>query len=244
MSRGAAAWDRLLMNTRRLIALTAGGIAALAAAVALTAGALVLWENGKKDDDGYLSTATHAYGTHGYAIATDDLDIDERGPGDVIDDDLYGRLRLKVDSHGDRPVFVGIAPTEDVDRYLARSAHSEVTDVDLDPFHADYRAHGGAAAPGAPAEQGFWAASAHGSGRQTLEWKVRNGGWSIVVMNEDGSRGVDAGVSVGADVPILTPLGWSLVGFGALLALVAAGLVVVGVRSPSRRAPVGQPATA
>jgi hypothetical protein len=232
------------MTTRRLISLTAASVAALAAAALLTAGGLVLWSNSKKDDDGYLSSASHTYTSNGYAVATDDLDIDEHGPGDLMDDDLYGHVRLKVDPHGDRPVFVGIAPTADVDRYLARSAHSEVTDVSFDPFSADYRAFGGTKAPAAPATQGFWAASAHGTGTQTLVWKVRSGGWSVVVMNADGSRAVDAGVSVGADLPILTPLGWGLIGGGALLALLAAGLIVVGVRSPSRPAQARQPVTA
>jgi hypothetical protein len=233
------------MNTKRLISLTAGGLAALVAAGLLAAGGLVLWSNGKKDDDGYLTSASHAFSAHGgYAIASDDLDIDEDGAGDLIDDDLYGHLRLKVDPHGDRPVFVGIAPTTDVDRYLARSAHSEVTDVSFDPFEADYRAHGGGQAPAAPADQRFWAASTHGAGPQTLTWKVRSGGWSIVVMNADATRGVDAGVSVGASLPVLTPLAWGLIGGGTLLALLAAGLVVVGVRSPSRPAAARQPATA
>jgi hypothetical protein len=224
------------MTTRRLISWTAAGLAALSAAGLLAAAGLVLWADGKKDDDGYLTTASHTFSTRDYAIASDDLDIDEDGAGDLLDDDLYGRVRLKVEPHGDRPVFVGIAPTADVDHYLARTAHAEVTDVSFDPFRADYRPHGGTSAPAAPAVQRFWTASAHGTGPQTLTWKVRHGGWSVVVMNADGSRGVAAGVSAGADLPILTPLGWGLLGGGVLLALVAAGLVVVGVRSPSPRA--------
>jgi hypothetical protein len=220
------------MTTRRLISWTAGSLAAVAAIGLLTAAGFVLWADGKKGDDGYLTSATHTFAGRGYAIATDDLDVDENGPSALADDDIYGHLRLKVDPHGDHPVFVGIARTGDVERYLARSAHSKVTDVSLDPFRADYRARGGAAAPADPAAQGFWAASAHGPGRQTLTWKVRRGGWSIVVMNADRARGVEAGVSVGASLPILTPVGWSLVGGGVLLALIAAGLIVLGVKAP------------
>jgi hypothetical protein len=230
----AAAWDRLRMTTRRLISWSAAGLAALTAAALLAAAGLVLWADGKKNDDGYLTSATHTLSTSDYAIASDDLDVDEDGPGDLLDDDVYGRVRLQVESHDTRPVFVGIAPTADVDRYLARTAHAEVTDVSLDPFRAEYRARGGSRAPAPPAEQGFWTASAHGTGPQTLTWKVRRGGWSVVVMNADGSRGVAAGVSAGADLPILTPLGWSLLGAGLLVALVAGGLVVVGVRSRPR----------
>jgi hypothetical protein len=102
-----------------------------------------------------------------------------------------------------------------------------VTDVKLDPFAADYRFHRGTRPPANPADRRFWVASAHGAGPQTLSWKVRNGGWSIVVMNADGSRGVDAGVSAGASLPILTPVGRALAGGGLLLALVA-----VGIREP------------
>jgi hypothetical protein len=98
--------------------------------------------------------------------------------------------------------------------------------------------------PAAPAAQDCWTASAHGSGPQTLTWKVRHGGWSIVVMNADGSRGVDAGVSVGATVPLLTPLGWGLAGGGLLLALVAGALVVLGVRASSRPGSARQPVAA
>ena len=232
------------MTTRRLIGFSAGGLAALASAVVFAAAGLVLWADSKKNDDGYVTTATHAYSSGGYAIATDDLDIDEDGPGDLLGDDLYGHVRVKVDPRGERPVFVGLARTADAERYLAQSRHSVLTDVDFDPFRADYRAYDGARRPALPTVQGFWAASAHGSGTQTLTWKVRSGGWSIVVMNADGSPGVNAGVSVGADVPVLTPLGWGLAGGGLLLALIAAGLVVVGVRAPSRPAPERQPVPA
>ena len=79
--------------------------------------------------------------------------IDEDGPGTLLDEDLYGHLRLKVDPHGDRPVFVGIARTADVERYLGATAHSVLTDVNLDPFEADYRTHDGGRPPAAPADQ-------------------------------------------------------------------------------------------
>jgi hypothetical protein len=229
------------MTTRRVIGLTTGTIAALAAAALLAAGGVVMWADSKKDDDGYATTASHTFTSGGYAIASDDLDVDEDGPGTLLDEDLYGHLRLKVEPHGDRPLFVGIARTADVERYLRSSAHSVLNDVSLDPFEADYRMHDGSRPPATPAAQGFWAAATHGAGSQTLTWKVRRGGWSVVVMNADGSRGVDAGVSVGATVPLLTPLGWGLAGGGLLLALVAAALVALGVRAPSRSGSARQP---
>ena len=41
-----------------------------------------------------------------------------------------------------------------------------------------------------------------------MTWKVRDRDWSVVIMNADGSAGVDAGVRAGADVPFLAPAGW------------------------------------
>jgi hypothetical protein len=84
-----------------------------------------------------------------------------------------------------------------------------------------------------PADQRFWAASAHGPGKQTLTWDVEHGSWSVVVMNADGSRAVDAGVSAGANVPILPAIGWGALGGGLVLLVAAGGLVALGVRKPA-----------
>jgi hypothetical protein len=109
------------------------------------------------------------------------------------------------------------------------------TDVDYSPFHASYRDHGGDRRPARPADQHFWAASAHGSGTQTVAWDLEDGDWSIVVMNADGSRGVDTDISAAAKVPFLGTLGWVSLG-GALVLLIAAGtLLYLGLRTP--RAP-------
>ena len=75
----------------------------------------------------------------------------------------------------------------------------------------------------------------HGAGRQTLTWKVQRGSWSIVLMNADGSPAVDARVSAGASIPLLTELGWGSLGAGLLLLAAAAGLLLVGIRTPLTR---------
>ncbi len=109
-------------------------------------------------------------------------------PGSTTD---YGKLRVKVRADEAKPVFVGIARTSDVDTYLDRSAHATLTDFDVDPFVADYRTTGGLTAPAAPGTQSIWASKAAGTGTQTLTWNAEDGDWSVVVMNADGSAGVD-----------------------------------------------------
>jgi hypothetical protein len=224
-------------NGGRIAAFIGAGVVGLLALVLLAAGGLALWANGKKDDDGFLTTKTERFATSTYALATDDLDIDSHGTGWLIDTDRYGKVRLKVRSGTDKPVFVGIARSDDVARYLGGTAHAELTDVSTDPFRAHYRPHAGEAPRTLPAQQRIWAASAQGSGRQTLNWDIEHGSWSVVVMNADGSRAVDARVSAGANVPILSTVGWVGLGIGALLLLAAGGLVAVGVRSAGTSAP-------
>jgi hypothetical protein len=138
-------------------------------------------------------------------------------------------------------VFVGVARTDDVDRYLRGTAYTTVTDIDADPFGVwfdpSYRDSTGEARPAPPAKRDFWAASASGAGEQSVEWKVRDGDWSVVVMNADGSRGVDTSVSAGAKLPFVGPAGWTSVGVGLFAAVTAGALLLVGLRGPRRDNP-------
>ena len=143
-----------------------------------------------------------------------------------------GKVRLQVESRDDKPVFVGIARTSDVENYLAgRFAHT-LTDVDTSPFDADYDDHAGDRRPVAPADSNIWAASEHGSGKQTLNWDIEDGDCSVVVMNADGSAGVDADISTGANVPFLDEIGWTALGSGGFVLVIGIALLVMGIRRP------------
>jgi uncharacterized iron-regulated membrane protein len=216
----------------RIASIVVGGVTAVLAIALIAAGALLLWGDSKKDDQGYLSTGKDRYAAGTYALASDNLDVDLDGAGWIMDRDDVGNVKLAVESSAGKPVFVGIARTSDVSDYLRDTDYTSVTDVDYSPFHASYRDHGGAGRPALPAEQGFWAASAHGAGTQTVAWDLEEGDWSIVVMNADGSRGVDTDINAGAKLPFLATFGWIALG-GALLLLITAGtLIYLGVRTP------------
>jgi hypothetical protein len=200
------------MSSRLVIAVVAG----LLAVSLLAAGGALLWGNAQKDD-GYFTTARERFATASYALATDNLDINLEGAGWIMDRDDLGQIRLEVRSQADEPAFVGIARTSDVSEYLSGTQHTSLVDVDYSPFRASYRDHKGGRRPASPADQRIWAASAHGPGTQTLTWDLEDGHWSVVVMNEDGSRGVDARISAGAKVPFLATAGWVSIGAGLLL---------------------------
>jgi hypothetical protein len=221
----------------RVVALVAAGVLALVSLGLLTAGGVLLWGNAQKDEQGYVATGSDPFTTDTYALATSNLDVDGDAPDWVTRPDAYGKIRLRVASHTDKPVFVGIAPTSEVSRYLRGSSHDIVEDISYSPFSAEYRHHGGDWQPAPPAAKHFWAASAQGTGTRTLTWDVRDGNWSVVVMNADASRGVDVGMSAGAKIDFLATAGWTSLGGGALLLIAAAGLLYAGARPPRNRPP-------
>jgi hypothetical protein len=200
-------------RTRRLPAVIAV-LTGVLAALLLAAGTGALYAEHQKDD-GWFTTADERFSTDTRALATERLDMDLDG----FDAGLAGKARLQVASAGGGPVFAGIAPTHDVERYLAGTGHATTETVSGDRAPAD------------PATQDIWFASTSGTGTQSLEWDIEDGDWSAVVMNADGSPGVDVRASAGADASFLQPLGLGLLGGAVLMTLVAVGLVAMAVRT-------------
>jgi hypothetical protein len=234
----------------RIALIVVGGSAALLASLSLVLGAVALWGDSQKDERDYVTTDTHRFAAGTRALASENLDLNLDGAEWVFDETDLGQVTLDVESRADKPVFVGIARTSDVSDYLRGVAYTKVSDVDYggpwgDDFHADYDDRTGSGRLAPPAGSDIWVASEQGSGPQTLDWDVEDGDWSVVVMNADGSRGVDADISAGAKVPFLDELGWSLVGGGGFALVIGVGLVVLGIRRPSNpsgTAPAGDAA--
>jgi hypothetical protein len=205
----------------RLAAVVAGGLSLLLAAMAAIGGAGLTWASSKQDDAGYYTTSTERIATATSAIATDDLDVDGV-PG------ALGKVRINVSSANGKPVFAGIARTRDVETYLLNSAHTTLTDVDVDPFEPTYEDSFGTGTPARPADQRFWIATTDGS--KPLDWRVKDGTWSVVVMNADGSAGVETRVSAGASLPWLDELELAAWIAAALFLTIGGGLLAGGLR--------------
>jgi hypothetical protein len=212
-------------------ALVGASVTGLIAFALILAGGLLLWANGHyKDADGYLSTGSERFDSREYAITTPSLQVGAGAPGVLIKADRYGEIRLQTMAKGGRRLFVGVAPTADVNRWLRGTSYSEITDIDYGPFEASYAGHRGSRKPGPPSAQGFWAAS----GEHALRWPVQSGDWSIVVMNADGSRGVSAAVSAGAKVPYIAELAFGTLGLGLLFVVATVALTAYGTRPVAR----------
>jgi hypothetical protein len=202
-------------------------------ALLLLAGSIALFSIDDERTDGYFTTATHTYSSPTRALTTESLDVATDAPDWLFSTDTFGHVRIDPRSTDSaEPVFVGIAPTRDVNAYLDQVQHDEITDLDLDPFTIDRSRHAGEARPALPAAQTFWTASS--TDGRPLDWKVRSGEWSVVMMNADASPGVSVDASLGADAPFIRDLAWWLLVPGLGLGLIALVLVAFGVRGLTR----------
>jgi hypothetical protein len=220
----------------RIVLILVGGLVALIAAGLIAAGGAGLWLNGQKDADGFVSSGDHRFSAQTSAIVSENLDLDLSGARDLFDDDDLGTVRIAVEPNEGKPVFAGIARTADVERYLSGVSTSTVTSLNYWPFDADYDDRLGAVEAKPPARQDIWVAKTTSAGGE-LNWKVEDGDWSVVLMNADGSPGVDADLDAGAKIPDLAAIAWALVGGGVLVLLGGAALIVTGIRRPRGTTP-------
>jgi hypothetical protein len=215
----------------RITALVIGSLLVLASVGLLGGGVVALWANAtQRDAAGYVTTDVHTFSTSGSALATEPARLDSPGVGWLYSSVLLGNVRIRVTpANTDSALFVGIGPTDEVDRYLAGVSHSVISDFWTNAVEANGRGTPGSA----PGTQDFWVASATGPGAQTLTWDPANGSWTVVVMNADGRPGVDVGADLGAEYPALLGIAIGVLAIGALL-LVVGGFLIAGAIRRSR----------
>ena len=207
----------------RTISVVLGALLALVALGVTVGGGALLVADRTMRHDGYVTVLDRPVGTAGYAVAATALDIQTMAGGNDIADRVLGRMRVQVTRQGSGPdLFVGIAPSADVERYLsgvARTVPGRTASLDRDIA--------GAAPSTPPTAVDTWVASTSGSPGTELTWSPRNGDWGMVLMNADGSAALRANVVAGAELPWLGTAGAVLLVVGLLV--LAAGVVTVSV---------------
>jgi hypothetical protein len=211
-------------TTGRIIALAAGSVLLLISLAFIAGGGTLVWADTEQVHSGYVTTSTATYSTRGYALTSDAIDL--HGLGLFVDE-----VRIRVTSSDrSRPLFAGIAATGDVERYLGDVSHTTVRGHDVTD-------HPGTGVPAAPAAALPWSARAQGTGTLTLTWAVRDGDWTVAVMNTDARPGLSVRADAGISALALPWLASELLADGLLTGLVAGALIVVPVRLASRRGP-------
>jgi hypothetical protein len=222
----------------QIASLFIGGIIIIASLGVLTGGAAVTWVQREfSDEEGFLTSREVRFHTDSYALVARGVDINIEAdflayawtprPGDFLTVRLVGESN---DPSGE--IFIGIASEADTRAYLGDVEYEELSDFDWDynprrqtQPQVDYQTHPGSAPSGPPTIHSFWVAHASGTGTQTLFWEPIPGNYWVVVMNADGSAGVDVDMRLGARIPILRTVGNGLIG-GGLIALMIGGFIV------------------
>lgn len=233
------------MRPAKIVAIIIGVLLIIIGLALLVPGSFLWWLHGTADSQGYLNTSERRIESGGHALVTPDVELEL---GDWIPGNWA--VQLQATSTSDAPVFLGVGPAGEVADYLSGVPYDEVTNLGWFSSGVRYEVTGGgsAAPPAPPGEQTFWVAEQEGVGAQTLQWRIRSGNWTAVLMNADGSAPVAADVSLGARLGFLLPLGVGLTVGGVVLLAVGILLVVLGARrsrEPAQPygpgAPYGQP---
>jgi hypothetical protein len=196
----------------------------LLAALMFAGGAWVLWMDGiDRDAAGFVQIDSGKLHTDTYAIVSD---LRGDGPDWLYGSTIFGNTRARVTSDTNKPVFVGIARTNDVQKYLDGTGYATIDHL----ASGAVTSHAGNAPSTPPSTATIWSATREGTGEQTIVWKPRAGEWRIVMMNADGSAGVAVHGDVGARFPAAPWVALGLLVTGALLALLGSWLLVRAIR--------------
>jgi len=217
------------MRVGKVLLVVAGALTLLVGLGTAGAGGGLVWANAtQRDTTGYFNTPTEEFQSAGSALVSSVHFAMHPGPDSWVSYNPLGTVRVKA-SVANGGTFIGIAPTAQVDNYLAGVAYDQVTSVSALPFRAHYDFVAGNATPALPSTQSFWAESASGAGVQQLTWKPDSGNWSIVVMRADAATGVLAHVAVGTNTGLVLPVGVGLIVGGVLLLVIGGLMLGLGV---------------
>jgi hypothetical protein len=224
-------------TTGRIVSAVIGAVLALCALGALSAGGAAAWADTTQRHGGYVHLGTASYTTAGHALASNTIKM-HGGLGWLAP--LIGQIRLRVTATGRAgEAFAGVAPASAASRYLSGVSYTTVSGYDGQRRSIN---HSGVLAPRPPRGTPSWAAQASGTRTATLVWTVRDGDWTVIVMNADGSAGVAVRADLAASLPALGWLAIELLAGGTVLALIALACVMVPVRlATTTRADSGPP---
>ncbi len=220
------------MSTGRIIlVIVAVIILFISFGLSIGGGGILVLNGTMTDDDGFLMSDPVSLQKDSHAIITEAAEVD-LGSSWAADGGNIVTFKERVESNNRSNIFIGVASEDDLNRYLKNVAHDRITDGDIEDDDWGYERIPGTAKPAPPTTQTFWAHSSHGPGPQVLEWELENGTWVFVVMNEDGSAGIDLDLEIGAKLPWLFGLGIGLLIAGIVGLIVGIIMIVFAVRKP------------
>jgi UPF0716 family protein affecting phage T7 exclusion len=211
----------------RVVAVVLGVLLLLPGVALVAAGGLLLWAHGVQRTDGFVRSPQDRFTTSTHALVSDRIDL-RTGADWLPVSTALGDARVEVTADQGDEVFVGVARTADVSAYLSGVSRTRVEALGFGPAPGIEDQRPGDAPSGKPADQNFWIAQATGSGTQRVTWPAAEGNWTFVVMNADGSAGIDVDARIGAEFPALGTVAWSVLIIG--VGVTVAGILLVRPR--------------
>lgn len=224
----------------KLILFVVGGIFLLISFGLFLGGSALFWLNTSlADNEGFITTESRQLQTDTYAITFQHVDINVGeivGGWSVWQPSPSDFLTIKITVSNNNPpkkIFIGIASASDATLYLNDVEYDEITTFDLSisrTIDVENVSHSGNTVPSAPNTQTFWTTQEQGAGAQTLEWSPEPGSYWIILMNEDGSVGVDSTIRFGVNIPLLSTIGIAMLVGGIVTLIIGITIIYFGIR--------------
>ena len=230
------------MRALKIISVILGIVFALAGIVLVTAGGFGLGVyNTQRDPSGFFSTPSQDVGSYGFALTAPDINelLGARWEK-WVPTRAQATVRISGSSLMPTALFIGVAPTAKVSKYLSGVTRDRIQSIDLSAGSVVYEHVDGTSMPAKPGTQSFWVAKVEGTGTLTLDWALETGDWTVVIMNADATPPVAATLKLGATFGIVKTLLIGVTAGGVVLLAIGGTLIALGAQR--RRRPPALPA--
>lgn len=214
---------------RALLAIVGAILAIVGIGVAGTGGTLAFLSG----PDGVVSADAGRISGNGYALVFNEFTVNSVGDPTTVQQ--FAEMSMGAAAVDGKPIFLGIAPAQEVNDYLETTARDVVSD--LSDGSARVVPIPGRTVPKPPAEQDFWVSQAQGVDPK-ISLAKSGDDQTLVIMNADPEPVVSVDVTLGLTSTALFPVGLGLLILGTLLLVLGFWMIVKGVRGRKDRDPV------
>ena len=224
----------------RVFAVLMGGLLVLVAFGLIMGGSTMRVVNKEIiGSDGYIMTGVERLQSNSYAIVFEDIDINIDDDSERIAQRFSNLVTFKMTAESNTPgeeVFIGLIQDNSAQGFLEDVEYDRLVgrNWEYDPWSSNFPDYtlvhsDGTRAAVTPLVLSSWIEHASGQGEQTITWNPVEGNYWVIVMNADGSAGVDADFQMGVKTPLLKSIGDILLTAGLAIGLIGAYLVYIAV---------------
>jgi hypothetical protein len=229
------------MLRRKLALIIIGILLALISIASIVGGSIILYLNQGNDKEGYalseaipIKTSASAFLFYTSPLSSGNWSLNWLLPGNL------SQAKWIVNNNSSKELFVGWAKVSDIENYLnsnniafeiaqyyQRTTRPYYSEVDI--YTTATYGTNNAIRP--PAQETFWQQSSNKAQAANINWSSwtpQTDRYSLVIMNADGSNGVNANLQLGYKIMIFDWLAYLLLPLGVLVLILGALIVRKG----------------